>query len=64
MYLNFRNLFFVNTNLTYSNASNSHILQYQEPLLQVCGVHSIRLIMTWFFPHRAIKRKSQKRIER
>jgi len=49
---------------TYSNASNSHILQYQGPILEECGVHPIKLIVTWHFPDRAIKGKSQRRIER
>jgi len=31
---------------TYSNASNFHILQYQGPILQVCGTHPIKLTVT------------------
>jgi len=44
----------------YSNASNSHILQYQGPTLQVCGAHPTKKIVTWLDPDRAIKGKSQK----
>jgi len=44
--------------LAYSNASNSHILQYHGPILQVFGAHPIKLIVPWLFPDRAIKRKS------
>jgi len=49
---------------TYSNATNSQLLQYQGPILQVCGAHPIKLIVTWLVPDRAIKGKSQKRNER
>jgi len=31
---------------TYSNASNSQLLQYQGPTLYVCGAHPIKLIVT------------------
>jgi len=30
----------------------------------LCGAHLIKLIVTWFVPDRAIKRKFQKKIER
>jgi len=49
---------------THSNASNSQLLHYQGLLVQVCGAHPIKLIVTWLVPDRAIKGKSQKRIER
>jgi len=49
---------------TYSNASNSHILHYQGLLLQVCGAPPIKLIVTSLVPYRALKGKSQERIER
>jgi len=42
----------------YSNAGNSHILQYQGPILWVCGAHPIKLIVAWLVPDRAIKGKS------
>ena len=57
-------VFFVNTSVTYSNASNSHISQYQGPtILLVCGAHPNKLIVTWLCPDQAINGKSQKRIE-
>jgi len=40
--------FFLSTLVfTYSNASNSHILQHQRPTFVVCGAHTIKLIVTW-----------------
>ena len=48
---------------TYSNASDSQFLQYQWPILQVCGAHPIELIVTWLVPDHAIKGKSQKRLK-
>jgi len=44
----FRNLCSLSTLVfTYSNASSSHIPQYQGPMLQVCSAHQIKLIVTW-----------------
>jgi len=40
------NVFLSTLLFTYSNASNSHILQYQGPMLYVCGAHPIKLILT------------------
>jgi len=48
---------------TYSNASNSQ-LHYNGLLLSAYGAHPIKLIVTSVVPDRAIKGKSQKRIER
>jgi len=45
---------------TYSYASNSHILTYQGPILQVCGAHPIKLIVTGHFLDHSIKGKTQK----
>jgi len=47
MDLIFRNLFFLSALVfTYSNASNSHILQYQGPMLYMSDAHPIKLIVT------------------
>jgi len=42
------------------NVSNSHIFQYQEPILQVCGVQPIKLIVAWLSPDRARKENHKK----
>jgi len=64
MDLIYRNFFLSTPVFTYSNASNSHILQYQGPILYVCGAHSNKLVVTWRFPNRAISGKITKSIER
>jgi len=43
MDLFFETCFFLSTLVfTYSNSSDSHTLQYQEPVLWVCGANPIR----------------------
>jgi len=46
--------------LSYSNASNSQLLQFKGPVLWVGGAHPIKLIVTRLVPDRAINGKSQK----
>jgi len=41
---NFSKLVFLSTLV--SHASTSHILQYQGPILDVCGAHPIKLTVT------------------
>jgi len=48
----------------YSNASDFQLPHYNGLLLWVYGAHPIKLIATSVIPDRAIKGKSQKRIER
>jgi len=48
----------------YSNASDSQLPHYNGLFLQVYGARPIKLIATSVVPDRAIKGKSQKRIER
>jgi len=56
---NFSKLVLMSTLIfTYSNSSNSQLLQYQGPILQVCGAYPIKLIVTSLVPDRAIKGKS------
>jgi len=45
---------------TYSNASNTQLLQYQGPIMWVCGAHPLKRRVTWLLPDRAIKGRSQK----
>jgi len=62
---NFSKVMFMSTLVfTYSDPSNSHILQFQGHILQVCNAHPIKLIVTWLSTDRVIKGKLQKRIER
>jgi len=58
----FETCFLSTSVFTYSNASISHILQYQRPTLQLCGAHPIKLIVAW--PRSGDQGKTEKRIER
>jgi len=48
----------------YSTSSTFHIFQCQGSILFVCGAQPSKRTVTWLLPDRAIKGKSQKRLER
>jgi len=63
-WFNFSKLvFFVNTSfyVQYSNASNSHISQYQGPILLVCGAQPIKTDRDVTLPRSSYQRKTTKK---
>jgi len=62
---NFSKLVLLSTLIfAYSNTSNSQLHHCQGLLLYMCAAHPFKLTATWLVPDRAVKEKSQKRIER
>jgi len=64
---NFSKLVLLSTLIfTYSNASNSQLLQHQGPILWVCGAHPIKLLLQSrdLFQMVRSRKYQKKRIER
>jgi len=61
---NFSKLVLLSTRVfTYSNTSIAQLLQYQGPILQVCGAHTVKLIVTWLFQMMWYSENHKKTIE-